>query len=49
MIREGIHRFYRQCLDDGLTSKQAVFKTEGVYGVKRTLIMQIVSEGKEPK
>jgi hypothetical protein len=49
LIRDGIRRFYRQCRDDGLTSKQAIFRTEGAYGVKRALIMQIVSEGKEPE
>ena len=46
LIRDGIRRFYHRCRDDGLSSKQAIFKTEQNYGVKHSLIMQIIGEAK---
>ena len=49
LIRDGIRRFYRKCRDDGLSSKNALFKTEEKYSVKQSLIMEIISETKDPK
>ena len=47
LIRDGILRFYRKCLKDGMVSKEAIFKTQQAYGVRRTVIMNIVSEAKD--
>lgn len=47
LIRDGILRFYRKCLKDGLSSKQAIFKTHQNYDIRRTVIMNIVSEAKD--
>ena len=47
LIKSGIRRFYHKCIGDGLSSKQAVFKTHEAYGVGRTTIMNIVSEAKK--
>ena len=46
MIRDGIRRFYRQCLENGLSSKKAIFETEQNYSVKSSLIMEIIGEAK---
>jgi hypothetical protein len=46
LMRDGIRRFYRKCRENGLSSKEAIFKTEQNYSVKRTSIMKIIGEAK---
>jgi hypothetical protein len=49
LIRQGIRRYYRKCMKNGGSSKQAVFEIEKMYQIKRTLIMQIISEPEYPE
>jgi hypothetical protein len=49
LIRNGILKFYHKCINDGLSSKKADFKTQGGYGVKHATTMNIVSEAKKTK